>query len=387
LDKKDGNGKADRLNSIEDKRRLPVFVKYTLIAVVIVAVIVIGIFAYINIAGGYVATVDGQKIKTGEYKYYFEMQKQSMLYSAQEQDPNITEDTFWTTKIGGENVLDVAKQKALDAARDAEIQYMKAKEAKISLTSDEIKYIDDNIQTSIIDSVDPQNTSGGTGNKIRANKAFIAQYGFSLDDVRDVQLKNYTIRKFVSSEVQKIADKDADVETYYKKNPEWFKEDTSYRIGAEEAVWVKHILIKAASTATQEEKDAAKKKAEDIIAQLKGGADFATLAKEKSEDGSSSWGGDYLFGKNQMYTEFETAAFALSPGQVTETPVLTDAGYHIIKLEEKYAKDEPASLRCAKEYNEYGTTFIKYKLYTQKMDEWSKNAKVKKNDAVYNSLK
>jgi parvulin-like peptidyl-prolyl isomerase len=152
-------------------------------------------------------------------------------------------------------------------------------------------------------------------------------------------------------------------------------------------VWVKHILIKAASTATQEEKDAAKKKAEDIIAQLKGGADFATLAKEKSEDGSSSWGGDYLFGKGQMYTEFETAAFALSPGQITETPVLTDAGYHIIKLEEKYAKDEPASLRCAKEYNEYGTTFIKYKLYTQKMDEWSKNAKVKKNDAVYNSLK
>jgi foldase protein PrsA len=387
LDKKDGNGKADRLNSIEDKRRLPVFVKYTLIAVVIVAVIVIGIFAYINIAGGYVATVDGQKIKTGEYKYYFEMQKQSMLYSAQQQDPNITEDTFWTTKIGGENVLDVAKQKALDAAKEAKIQYMKAKEAKVSLTSDEIKYIDDNIQTSIIDSVDPQNTSGGTGNKIRANKAFIAQYGFSLDDVRNVQIVNYTVQKFVSSEVQKIADKDADVETYYKKNPEWFKEDTSYRIGAEEAVWVKHILIKAASTATQEEKDAAKKKAEDIIAQLKGGADFATLAKEKSEDGSSSWGGDYLFGKGQMYTEFETAAFALSPGQITETPVLTDAGYHIIKLEEKYAKDEPASLRCAKEYNEYGTTFIKYKLYTQKMDEWSKNAKVKKNDAVYNSLK
>jgi foldase protein PrsA len=387
LDKKDGNGKADRLNSIEDKRRLPVFVKYTLIAVVIVAVIVIGIFAYINIAGGYVATVDGQKIKTGEYKYYFEMQKQSMLYSAQQQDPNITEDTFWTTKIGGENVLDVAKQKALDAAKEAKIQYMKAKEAKVSLTSDEIKYIDDNIQTSIIDSIDPQNTSGGTGNKIRANKAFVAQYGFSLEDVRNVQIENAVVRKFITSEVQKIADKDADVETYYKKNPEWFKEDTSYRIGAEEAVWVKHILIKAASTATQEEKDAAKKKAEDIIAQLKGGADFATLAKEKSEDGSSSWGGDYLFGKGQMYTEFETAAFALSPGQITETPVLTDAGYHIIKLEEKYAKDEPASLRCAKEYNEYGTTFIKYKLYTQKMDEWSKNAKVKKNDAVYNSLK
>jgi parvulin-like peptidyl-prolyl isomerase len=387
LDKKDGNGKADRLNSIEDKRRLPVFVKYTLIAVVIVAVIVIGIFAYINIAGGYVATVDGQKIKTGEYKYYFEMQKQSMLYSAQQQDPNITEDTFWTTKIGGENVLDVAKQRAFDSAKDTKIQYVRAKEAKISLTSDELKYIDDNIQTSIIDSMDPQNTSGGTGNKIRANKAFVAQYGFSLEDIRNVQIENAVVRKFITSEVQKIADKDADVETYYKKNPEWFKEDTSYRIGAEEAVWVKHILIKAASTATQEEKDAAKKKAEDIIAQLKGGADFATLAKEKSEDGSSSWGGDYLFGKNQMYTEFETAAFALSPGQVTETPVLTDAGYHIIKLEEKYAKDEPASLRCAKEYNEYGTTFIKYKLYTQKMDVWSKNAKVKKNDAVYNSLK
>jgi parvulin-like peptidyl-prolyl isomerase len=160
------------------------------------------------------------------------------------------------------------------------------------------------------------------------------------------------------------------------------------RIGGEEAVWARHIFFAFPQNATQADKDAAKKKAEDAIAQLKGGADFATLVKQLSEDpGSKDRGGDYMFGKSaSFYTEFKDAAFALNPGQFTETPVLTGAGYHIIKLEEKYAKDQPVSLKCAKEYYEYGASFVKYKLYKQKLDGWIKAVDFKINQSVYDKI-
>lgn len=341
-----------------------------------------------------VATMDGYNIPVSEYKYYLEVQKQTMLASAQ-QDPSFSEETFWTSKIGDIDALEFAKQKAFEAIKSEKIQYNMAKEAKTALTDEEIKSIDDNIQTNIIDVLDASNTSGagvgaGTGNKANADKAFVAQYGFSIDVLRNVQLEYYTVQKYQSSEISNMKDEDANIDTNYAKNPEWFKEDTQFRKGAEEAVWARHILITVAETATQAEKDAAKKKAEDLIAQIKAGADFATLAKDNSEDpGSKDRGGDYVFGKGQMYPDFEAAAFALSPGQITETPVLTTAGYHIIKLEEKFAGDQPVSLECAKNYYEFGINFIKYKVYMGKLAELEKDPKynIVNNQSVYDTIK
>lgn len=80
---------------------------------------------------------------------------------------------------------------------------------------------------------------------------------------------------------------------------------------------------------------AAKQKAEDIANQVKGGADFAELAKKNSEDSSASNGGDLGFiEKGQTVPEFEDAAFKLEPGQVSGV-VKTQFGYHIIKVTEK----------------------------------------------------
>ena len=90
----------------------------------------------------------------------------------------------------------------------------------------------------------------------------------------------------------------------------------------EEEVHARHILVN--------NEDEAKK----IIAQLKGGADFAQLAKQDSKDPGAAQGGDLgWFKKADMLPEFSAAAFALQPGQITETPVHTQYGWHVIKVE------------------------------------------------------
>ena len=74
---------------------------------------------------------------------------------------------------------------------------------------------------------------------------------------------------------------------------------------------------------------------------IKGGADFATLAKEKSKDPGAADGGDLgYFTKEQMVPEFADVAFKMYPGQLSN-PVKTQFGWHIIKLEDKRTKPVP----------------------------------------------
>jgi peptidyl-prolyl cis-trans isomerase C len=80
-----------------------------------------------------------------------------------------------------------------------------------------------------------------------------------------------------------------------------------------------------------------------IKAQLDGGADFATLAKEKSIDPGAANGGDLgFFGKGMMVAPFEMAAFALTDVGQISAPVQSQFGWHIIRLEEKRQSAPPA---------------------------------------------
>ena len=100
-------------------------------------------------------------------------------------------------------------------------------------------------------------------------------------------------------------------------------------MSGQEEVRARHILV--------ESEDEAKA----ILEQLKGGADFATVAKEKSKDPGAAEGGDLgYFTKDQMVPEFADVAFKMYPGQLSN-PVKTQFGWHVIKLEDKRTRQPP----------------------------------------------
>ena len=128
---------------------------------------------------------------------------------------------------------------------------------------------------------------------------------------------------------QSMVISDADLHAVYAASMDNFR--------MPERVKARHILIK-----TQGKSDAEKKQAlakiQDILKQLKAGADFSQLAQKNSEDSSNApKGGDLgWFVRGQMVPEFDKAAFALKQGDLSDV-VNTEYGYHLIKVDEKEA--------------------------------------------------
>jgi peptidyl-prolyl cis-trans isomerase D len=125
------------------------------------------------------------------------------------------------------------------------------------------------------------------------------------------------------------APSDDEIKAYYDEH----RDD---RFTAPEEVRARHILIKLPPAADEKARAAARTKAEDVLAKVKKGADFAKLAQDVSEDpGTAGKGGDLgLFSRGHMVPAFDAAAFALEPGAVSDV-VETPFGFHIIKVEEK----------------------------------------------------
>jgi peptidyl-prolyl cis-trans isomerase D len=123
---------------------------------------------------------------------------------------------------------------------------------------------------------------------------------------------------------QKVNVPPTDIQRYYNDNIQQFQ--------TPEQVRASHILLNTGG----KDEAAVRKQAEDILAQVKAGADFAELARKFSEDpGSKPNGGDLdYFARGRMVPEFEQTAFALAPGQVSDL-VKTQYGFHIIKVVDK----------------------------------------------------
>jgi len=159
-------------------------------------------------------------------------------------------------------------------------------------------------------------------------KDAISKMGVTEAEIRSQLKKGLAIDELLKSKVvNDIQVTEAEAKKYYEENTDQFKQA--------EQVKASHILIKVAPDASDEKKAEAKKKIEEVQEKLKGGEDFAAVAKESSEGPSKSRGGDLgFFQRGQMDKAFEEVAFALEPGTVSDV-VETRFGYHIIKVDEK----------------------------------------------------
>src|SRR5450830_346701 len=123
---------------------------------------------------------------------------------------------------------------------------------------------------------------------------------------------------------------------YDKKNPvkdaEVKAEYDKYKAAVGDKEYhARHILV------------ATEKEATDIIAKLKGGAKFEELAKQSKDTGSAANGGDLDWASPGNFVKpFSDAMIALKDGQITEKPVQSQFGYHVIKLEGSRAAKVPA---------------------------------------------
>jgi peptidyl-prolyl cis-trans isomerase C len=155
--------------------------------------------------------------------------------------------------------------------------------------------------------------------------------GMTQESLRKEMTEELTAQEVLERELKSTFTTE-ELQKYYDDNPSKFEEP--------ERVRASHILIGTTDMATgaslSDEKVAAKKKlAEDLLKRARAGEDFAKMAKEYSDDpGSKDKGGEYTFPRGQMVPEFESAAFGLKPGEVSDL-VKTRYGFHIIKLSEK----------------------------------------------------
>jgi peptidyl-prolyl cis-trans isomerase SurA len=113
-------------------------------------------------------------------------------------------------------------------------------------------------------------------------------------------------------------------------------QQTAERIGPDGQFKAAHILVRLTQQATPMEQAQAKQRIDSIYAALQAGADFAEMAKKHSEDPGTAREGGMLpwLTRGQLLKEFEVAALALQPGEMSR-PVLSPVGYHVIYMSER----------------------------------------------------
>ncbi|MDG4476592.1 peptidylprolyl isomerase [Thiovibrio frasassiensis] len=163
------------------------------------------------------------------------------------------------------------------------------------------------------------------------DKAFakaLSEAGLTEVELRKQVGKNLTIQKFIDTKFKgKAQVTEAEAKDFYNNNQDKFVQP--------EMAHARHILINAKETESKADKDRKRAKLVQIQKQLKGGADFAELAKQYSDCPSKERGGDLgFFPRGQMVKPFDQAVFKMMPGDTSDI-VETEFGYHLIKLEEK----------------------------------------------------
>jgi foldase protein PrsA len=175
-----------------------------------------------------------------------------------------------------------------------------------------------------IDAAENELISGRFDGKRSEYEKALKQQGFTAEQYREKALEVSALSKKIFDEVTKdVKVTEAEVFQHYTENQSQY--------GTPESRDVRHILIAEKGNDDKVDFAASKAKADDIYAQLQGGADFAALAKASSADpGSKDSGGSLTISRGQTVPEFDKVSFELDKGELSK-PVKTQYGYHVIE--------------------------------------------------------
>lgn len=283
------------------------------VLLIIVAAIVGAVVLKDNAA---VATFDGGKVTKKEYQVYYEMFASYL-----------TSYGYDANSIPGEILNKAAQDKMI---------LTDAKAAGVKLSDEDKAEVDE----------------------IFKNEEYIEyfknNYSFSIDTLKQIYYNDYIIQAYI----EKLSTEASD-ETVLEYIKSKYKEDEEINMNEYDT---SHILFSFTSSTTgttmsDDEKAELKKKAEEILAKAKAGEDFATLAKENSDDtGTATNGGQYtMYMDGYTVKEFADAVKTMKAGEIYPKLVETTYGYHIIKLN---AINENGRLKSETERQEYANTLF-----------------------------
>ena len=258
----------------------------------------------------FIGSIGDTKISISEYNVFLHDVMTQIEKNANVAATDAAKISFWSGEIQGKKAVDFAKDQAMTNLRQFVIQLVKARESNTVIDQAQL--------SSTLTQISQYQQTLGTGSA--AENAF----GVGLRQFQSVYRDIMLVQKFEQNQVESVKPTDAEMKQYYDKN-----KDTL------DSVTVVHVLLltsdskgKPLSAKAQAE---AKKKADDIYAKLKAGADITALAKQYSQDpGVTSNNGQYTFKKGQMVPEFENWAFKAKPGDIGI--VKSSYGYHVMKF-------------------------------------------------------
>ncbi|MFV3073916.1 peptidylprolyl isomerase [Niveispirillum fermenti] len=240
--------------------------------------------------------------------------------------------------LGSVATAALAPAMAQDAARpaaganlgdDPVVARVNAKEFKRSDVLALLQQLDPQVQQMPLQLIYPQLVEQLVQGQLLTEAGYKAKLQDSADVKRRMKMaeEQFVQQAWLKAEI----DKKLTPERLRAAFDKWTKENPP-----QDEVRARHILVKT------------KAEAEALIKQLRGGADFAKLAAEKGTDGTKDSGGDLgYFVHDRMVKPFADAAFAMKAGDISQTPVQTDFGFHVIKVEDKRKQTPPTYEQAA----------------------------------------
>ena len=259
-----------------------------------------------NLSKQTIATLDGHSVSADFYAFFFRIFEQDMITAAMTAGYGTDVESFLSYVQDGKSVRDMMKEETFSYSKYYSLIHQKAVEADFTPSEESIARID-------AETDDLLAQLGGDEAK------FLAKYSLTPQEYKEVQYKLNLANEYQDYLIVSASVTPEEIQQAYEQGKELYDQ-----------VVVRHVLILCNDDMTEEEQTQAKAKAEDILKQVKEGADIGELAAQYSEDGGSSEeNGEYTFPRGRMVEEFENWSFDANIGD--QGMVKTDYGYHVIQ--------------------------------------------------------